>query len=292
MKWSLMIVCSVLFSAVALGDESEVPKVIELKPLPDQLKSQYFSEKPERFLHDPQRLLKSREFRDRNDFLNYHSSDSEIDMWFYLFREDQEAPLEAADQLELLFADGKPSAIVFYYMGRPERSEMILSPSLAEVVSLSERARAIESSVEQALEDALVAKQLENFMLHLSIRIYWMEQLLGSKQEGASSEDISVEYDEPSVVAENSEKQKVHQLWSEYQRYVWYGVSGVGLLLVLLILRSVMVARAVYRFPELEVEPRLGGDHAAGVGAVISFASASVSPAAQRDQAPEYLRRL
>jgi hypothetical protein len=49
--------------------------------------------------------------------------------------------------------------------------------------------------------------------------------------------------------------------------------------------------RARYRFPDFEVEPRLGGAHAAGVGAVISFASASVPPASQRDQVPDYLRR-
>jgi hypothetical protein len=49
--------------------------------------------------------------------------------------------------------------------------------------------------------------------------------------------------------------------------------------------------RARYRFPELDVEPRLGGAHAAGVGAVISFASAALPPASQRDQVPDYLRR-
>jgi hypothetical protein len=48
---------------------------------------------------------------------------------------------------------------------------------------------------------------------------------------------------------------------------------------------------ARYRFPDFEVEPRLGGAHAAGVGAVISFASAAVPPASQRDQVPDYLRR-
>ena len=50
--------------------------------------------------------------------------------------------------------------------------------------------------------------------------------------------------------------------------------------------------RARYQFPEFDVEPRLGGAHAAGVGAVISFASAAVTPASQRDQVPDYLRRM
>jgi len=42
--------------------------------------------------------------------------------------------------------------------------------------------------------------------------------------------------------------------------------------------------RVRYRLPVMDVEPRLGGDYAAGVGAVISFASATVSLASQRDQ--------
>jgi hypothetical protein len=56
-------------------------------------------------------------------------------------------------------------------------------------------------------------------------------------------------------------------------------------------MRSWLKRRARHRFPEFEVEPRLGGAHAAGVGAVISFASAAVTPASQRDQMPDYLRR-
>ena len=62
-------------------------------------------------------------------------------------------------------------------------------------------------------------------------------------------------------------------------------------LLVALAMGSWFRHRARYRFPDFEVEPRLGGSHAAGVGAVISFASAAVPPASQRDQVPDYLRR-
>ncbi len=48
---------------------------------------------------------------------------------------------------------------------------------------------------------------------------------------------------------------------------------------------------ARFLFPEFEVEPRLGGSHAAGIGAVISFSSAAIPPARQRDQVPDYMRR-
>jgi hypothetical protein len=65
-----------------------------------------------------------------------------------------------------------------------------------------------------------------------------------------------------------------------------------GALLLLLTLRFWHKRRALYRFPDFEVESRLGGAHAAGVGGVISFANATVPPASQRNQLPEYLRRV
>ena len=64
-----------------------------------------------------------------------------------------------------------------------------------------------------------------------------------------------------------------------------------GVLIAGCAMSSFMGSRARYRFPEFDVEPRLGGNHAAGVGAVISFASAALPPASQRDQVPDYLRR-
>ena len=62
-------------------------------------------------------------------------------------------------------------------------------------------------------------------------------------------------------------------------------------LLAGLVMTGWLRRRARYHFPEFEVEPRLGGPHAAGIGAVISFASAAVPPASQRDQVPDYLKR-
>lgn len=50
-------------------------------------------------------------------------------------------------------------------------------------------------------------------------------------------------------------------------------------------------SKARLRFPEFDVEPRLGGSHAAGIGAVISFGSPAIPPAMQRNQLPCHLRR-
>jgi hypothetical protein len=67
--------------------------------------------------------------------------------------------------------------------------------------------------------------------------------------------------------------------------------SVAGALLLGFAARFWLKRRTRHLFPDFEVEPRLGGAHAAGVGAVISFASATVPPATQRDAMPDYLRR-
>ena len=45
----------------------------------------YFAKRPEGFLVDPQGLLGTKEHRDRAKFLDYHSGDSRIDLFVYLF---------------------------------------------------------------------------------------------------------------------------------------------------------------------------------------------------------------
>ncbi len=68
-------------------------------------------------------------------------------------------------------------------------------------------------------------------------------------------------------------------------------VAVFGGLLVLWFAVAWWRGRARFRFPEFEVEPRLGGSHAAGIGAVISFGSSAVPPAMQRNRVPDYMRR-
>jgi beta-galactosidase GanA len=65
----------------------------------------------------------------------------------------------------------------------------------------------------------------------------------------------------------------------------------IGTLFAGVLLLSWIRRRARYHFPDFEVEPRLEGAHAAGIGAVISFASAAIPPASQKDQVPDYLRK-
>jgi hypothetical protein len=132
--------------------------------------------------------------------------------------------------------------------------------------------------------------QIEAFLVQMSIRIYWMERMLGG--ETAAGEEVAVTMSAVKPAERKSgAMDKLRPLLVGAERFLMPVAMLAGVLIAALTANSFLRRRARYRFPDFEVEPRLGGSHAAGVGAVISFASAALPPASQRDQVPDYLRR-
>jgi len=246
----------------------------------------YFENRPESFIVDPQGLLSSNEAKDRLGFLKYHAKDSSIDLYIYLFGADQEIPGEVREEeiIERFFSEGKPAAVVIYYLGAPQRSVFYLSPSLTDAVSAAEQKRALQSSVIQAFQSAVATDQFEAFLVQMSIRIYWMERMLGAV---VAADDTMAVMMPPS----KSVPLPMVSLFDRISPWLPHALLLVVIPMVALVFRLWLRSRAKFSFPDLEVEPRLGGGHAAGVGAVISFANAAMPPASQRDQVPDYLRR-
>jgi hypothetical protein len=277
-------------------EEPEAGEIAENEVPPDEIPEQYwpayFAERPKSFLVDPQGLLSQVDYRDRLGFLNYHAGDSSIDLYVYVFKGEQDIPGEVREEeiVERFFSEGRPAAVVYYYMGAPQRSVMYLSPSLTDAVSAAEQRRALESSVMQAFKDVDPASQIEGFLVQMSIRIYWMERMLGGG-EGQIEEGPVVAKAVKSTGRKSSFAASLEPYIEPAKRYATLAGFMAGIAAVALGMGAWMKRRARYRFPDFEVEPRLGGAHAAGVGAVISFASSAVPPASQRDQVPDYLRR-
>ena len=273
-------------TAAEIAGEETPPDEIPEKYWPD-----YFGQRPAGFLVDPQGLLSPVEARDRLAFLNYHAGDSTIDLYVYLFKGDQEIPGEVREEelIERVYSQGRPAAVVYYFMGAPQRSVLYLSPSLTDTVSAAEQRRALESSVMQAFKDVDAARQLEGFLVQMSIRIYWMERMLGSAQ--AAGATATVLQPAKPLVKEPTRREKFQPLLQGVRPYLGPAGALAALIAAGWAAGVWFGRRARYHLPEFEVEPRLGGAHAAGVGAVISFASAALPPASQRDQVPDYLRR-
>lgn len=254
--------------------------------------SDYFAGKPEGHLVDPQGLVSAKERKDLDAFLSYHTGDSSIDMYVYVFGADQHIPGDVREEevVERLYSAGKPALVLNYYLGAPQRSTIYLSPVITDTVSAAEQRRALDSSVMQAFGSTEPFEQLKAFLVQMSIRIYWMERMT----DGTAEETMEVIPDgerERGLQEKEETPRKPLEIPPLARLVGWVFAACIGGLLAIGSLIMWLRARVKYRFPEFEVEPRLGGSHAAGIGAVISFASSAIPPAMQRNQVPDYMRR-
>ena len=260
--------------------------------IPESHYAAYFGARPESYLIDPQQLLDAKSTRERLAYLKGHAEDSKIDLYVYVFNKDQIIPDEVRkdEWIKRNFSGARPAAIVYYHLGAPQQSALYLSPSLGDVVPSAERRRVLQSCIIQASEIKPPQEQLEAFIVQMAIRIYWMEAMLGG--DTTSDEQKRAQLKAAKLM------KKGHKLSEKWERlrpiredHAVFGVVLGGVIVALIGLIVWLRWRATYDFPELQVEHRLGGEHAAGVGAVIAFAKASPSPAAQRNQVPDYMRR-
>ena len=286
--------------APAAGADAPTPAAATGAPLleelaPELLKA-YLGDRPKAWLSDPQGLLGPIDQRERLAFLEYHAGDSAIDLFVQVFKAGQRVPDEARMNgfMAEHFAQGRPAVLLQYVMGAPERAQIHLSPALRERVPTAERKRALESAMIEALEKIEAPAQFESFLVQLSIRIYWMERILtGQAPAGEKTTSLPV-----AAIAKSDKAALAARLLKPFEPWIDRArriavLAGLGLtaVLVIVVWQRLRLRRLGCRFPEADVEPRLGGAHAAGVGAVISFANATTSPASQRDQVPRYLHK-
>lgn len=289
-----------LFPEVPLAEAgpgaTEVPQAEEV---PEAFLEAYFGARPDGYLIDPQGLLEREDFDKQLGFLEYHAGDSLVDLVVYLFGGGQEIPGEVREEelIERLFAEGRPAVVVYYHLGDPARTVMYLSPVLTDPVPAAEQRRALESAVMMAMRQESPVAQLDAFSRQLSTRVFWIERMVGDAWpvasgalQGVPLADAGPADAGPVAATAALEGGRLAGGWS-VGPWVAPAVGGAAVLAagcgVLVGLRR----RVRREFPEIEVESRLGGAHAAGIGAVISFASATVPPSSQRDQVPDYLRR-
>ncbi len=280
---------TVVEEAVAVEVVPEVdPQYQEIEPV---LVDKYFAKKPSQFLIDPQAFISGEQRKGIEKLLTNHSADSTIDLYLLVLGENQKLPIEGInkDFVARHFSQGKPVVTLYYYIGNPNRTEMHVSPSIAKAVSSSEQQRSVQSSLIRATRANGSFEQLEEFLMQFSIRTYWMERMM-DEASGKAPAEVSVE-ETPVVQAKVKKINPLEMIPEKFRGSALIAAAGLGSIVVLWVLILWVRSRSRYKFPELEVEARLGGSHAAGIGAVVNFASPAVSPARQREQVPEYLRR-
>ena len=173
LKTGELIPGSTIFGGIALerllsGDQEPIeldPAVREIpekKPvgeewptkISEKFLSRYFHHAPEAFLVDPQDLLTEQEKQEREKFLNYHADDSGFDLYVYLFDTKQEIPVGESLQGVVLdhFADKESTAVVFYFMGDPKRSELAFSEDVSGEIRRGNMRDLMKLSIGEAME--------------------------------------------------------------------------------------------------------------------------------------------
>lgn len=284
-----------LFEPLPVPDDLPEVPLAEDYPvvIGEEFLAAYFAGRPAGYLVDPQGMLSMQEQKDRQSFLEYHAGDSQIDLYIYLFDEKQVVPPEG--EMETIFKRhfqrGKGlSALVYYYMGDPSRSTMVMSPQVYSVVPSTAVKGALIYAKQQAQTKSEPASQLDSFSTGLSIRLYWMERELA---EASGQGKLLSDGGNDKLIVVKADEEVVDHSKHETKALTIFGLLSVGVLLVGLWLGHRKAQRKkTHLFPEVEVRPLLSAPHAAGVGAVIHFGNATLPPSVQKEQVPDYLRKM
>ncbi len=276
----------------------EEPDQIDRSWISKEALLEYFAKKPKQELIDPQGLLSRQAYTDREAFLTYHRRDSNIPIFIYLFDGPQEVPVgyDVEGQLKSQLAGQGPALLAYYFLGRPDKSKVAMSPSLRQSLSLLEYQRILESAISEASEKSDPIDQLEGFSVQLSIRMYWIERAMREAAESeATLPGLSTVL--PSIQAKNvtakpeQKKQKVIFLLKQYRSHI---AAGAIILLAGIagwFARKLNQKKKRYYLPESDLHRRLDAPYAAGVGAVLHFRSPQIPPSSQREQVPDYIQR-
>lgn len=249
---------------------------------------QYFRERSEGYLVDPQKLLTMQEERDRRGFLEYHALDTGIRFYFYLFDSEQELPAgESAQRVaDEHFSEGELAAIVFYHLERPVRSQIAYTRSVRDLIPEENLALPGKAAIEEAMEKSDAISQIESFSIQLSTKLARLERMMGG---GGGAPDLAIQ-----ELLSREETTTWGQLRKDPVKFysVVFGGGMIPVIIVVIFGRYYADRKREYLFPDAQGSPLMGAPHAAGVGGVISYSSVSLPPSSQKEEVPNYLQRM
>lgn len=267
------------------SDQQENPWEVVLNP---EWFPEYFDFKPEDFLIDPQRLLSGDEATELRDVLEFHSHDSKVGLHVYLFDQEQELPEgEGVFRVVDRHFDDELAVVLFYFLGKPERSGMAFTRTIREQVSENAIQAVGRACVRDAAAISDPVSQIESFLLKLSARTSAIERIMetGGEEEKGWEVEAFLSPEETTV-------------WGQLSKdpVMLYSVIVAGGLIPVFLIglfgRYYTERKREFVFPDAQGSPLMGAPHAAGVGGVISYSSVSSPPSSQREERLNYLQRL
>lgn len=267
-----------------------IPLSADRTEIPEKMLARYFGAKPVVGLNDPQQLLSMQERADIGYALDTHMHDSPVPIYLYLFDAQQTVPeeYEPGQVYEKFCADDEtPSVIVYYFLGQPERSKFHLGGGASANVPEWRKRELLSNAAHTAREKSEIFSQLEDFVGQLSMRLFWVEQLMA---KGIVPDDEEGAGEHAAVKKAKSLLPDLSALWNDVIAPRLLGLLGMvgGFVLLFggfLFYRS----RCRHDFAELPVKKRLSAKRGANCGGILNYKDANLPPSEQKEQFEETL---
>ncbi|MDA0813931.1 MAG: hypothetical protein O3C21_16270 [Verrucomicrobia bacterium] len=253
-------------------------KRVSADAIPEAYLPYYFDAAPKRYLTDIQRLLTDSEWQDTDWFLTYHSNECRYHANVLLFSPEEQIPpsISGSDLLNRWYPDGD-HVLVFYFHGRPDRTQVFFPTQLTSRFSQSEFQQNLVEAVDSASKAKSAGLQLDEFCQKLGTWLLWWEKRIKTLDpeenlpgENADSPLVGVV---PASVPTSPEADAPPTGFGS----VFWGVVGlIGLLLAGLVGWAISAAfkgKGPVTFPTPPPTSRLGAPHSGGGNVVLTFGS-------------------
>ncbi len=139
-------------------------------------------------LIDPGAELPETQAEDLRRFLGYHAEESRIPIIVLLLARDEKLPDDAPlDRLAQGSLAARRAALLVYPLGEPWRARFFLPRDAHQTVSTTYLTRLMEACIAEAEAVSQPESQLHEFVVQLSIRVFWLQKELARSQPPGST---------------------------------------------------------------------------------------------------------
>ncbi|NNE90104.1 MAG: hypothetical protein HKN23_00505, partial [Verrucomicrobiales bacterium] len=270
-------------------DFTEVP----MPPIEGELRDRFFKHRPRDFLIDPQQMLSEQRSNDLASFLRFHAEEeeNEIDIYLIVLGKGQSVPVDIS--LKNLHRDwfgDVPTALVVTQMGSLGRTQMIYGDPIHAAIEPSALSRIYQHCLREAQTHEDDSDQIETMALELAAEIYWVSQLMKTKDSESTDRVTSADLTSAAAAASaeansattasNAAPVAFSRMGLESRSGLpwWWMLGIIGTLGIILLAwigswfwrRDSLSSKPVL-FEERQLPPRLGGEYSGGGYIGISY---------------------
>tara|TARA_R110000850_G_scaffold235325_2_gene360175 strand:- start:4057 stop:5175 length:1119 start_codon:yes stop_codon:yes gene_type:complete len=270
------------------GDQpAQAPPAEALPPIEGDLRGLYFGYPPVDYLIDPQRLLTEQKSNDIKRFLEFHSDESNFNIFVMVVGETQSIPedINLTDLHKEWFSD-RTTVLMVYFREHPERTEFVYNEKVRASLPKSVFERISQNCLREGAATELAPDQVEKMAIELSIQLYWLGRLMSAEGKeaqalaeatpahelpaSADAPELLREY-APGIFLEESSRRAISILVTVAVILACLVVVAFAGWIVIWLRGMDRVTGAPLIFPSFQIVRRLGGEYSGGGFVSMSF---------------------